>query len=129
MLAARIDGLVEAGKYRVELSGPTVSRLLEVEGRTDDPVSIDFALEGAALSSEISDLTADAAVPIQLADWTGGSVTGPNDAASILESLGPKSTFHRQRSTLPLWNRWPLLVSFLLVVSAEWILRKSTGLV
>ncbi len=129
MLAARIDGLAQAGKYRIELSGPTVNRLLEVEGRTDDPVSIDFALEGAGLSSEVSDLTADADVPTQLADWTGGSVTGPNDAARILENLGPKSTFTRQRSTVALWNRWPLLVSFLLVVSAEWVLRKSTGLV
>ena len=53
----------------------------------------------------------------------------PSEAAGILERLGPKSTFHREQWTVPLWNLWPLIITFLLVVGAEWVLRKSTGLI
>jgi len=36
-----------------------------------------------------------------------------------IESLPPK----------PLWNRWPVLLLFLVLVTAEWILRKVAGMV
>ena len=129
MLTAKIDGLNGVGKYRVELTGPTVARLLQSEGRADESVAIDVALEGSDPASEMSDLVANATVPSQLADWTGGVVTRPSEAASILERLGPKSTFHREQWTVPLWNLWPLIITFLLVVGVEWVLRKSTGLI
>jgi hypothetical protein len=103
--------------------------LLQTEGRTDEPVSVDVALEGAEPATEMSDLVANATVPKQLANWTGGIVATPADAASILERLGPKSTFHREQWTVPLWNLWPLIITFLLVVGMEWVLRKSTGLI
>jgi hypothetical protein len=30
---------------------------------------------------------------------------------------------------LPLWNRWPLLLAFLVLLAGEWILRKRGGMV
>jgi hypothetical protein len=128
MLIAKIDGLNRVGKYRIELTGPTVDRLLETEGRTNEPVSVDVAFEGLDRSTEMSDLVANATMPSQLADWTGGIVASPPEADSILERLGPKSTFHREQWTVPLWNLWPLIITFLMVAQVEWVLRKSTGL-
>ena len=129
MLTATIDGLERAGKYRVELSGPTVEQLLRSEGRAEELVSLDFAIEGAEENTEMSDKVADSALPIQLADWSGGTVVSPAEAASLLDRLGPKSTFEREQWTVPLWNLWPIVASFLLVVSLEWTTRKSTGLI
>ncbi|MCA9137907.1 MAG: hypothetical protein KDB00_14145 [Planctomycetales bacterium] len=129
MLAAKIDGLNRVGKYRIELTGRTVDRLLQTEGRSDESVSVDIALEGPEAVTEISDLVANATVPSQLADWTGGIVTGPSEASSILERLGPKTTFHRDQWTVPVWNRWPVIIAFLMIAGVEWGLRKSTGLI
>lgn len=129
MLMAEIDGLNRVGKYRIELKGPTVDRLLQTEGRSDESVSVDVALEGPEAATEMSDLVASAAVPSQLADWTGGIVTSPSEAASILARLGPKSTFQREQWSVPLWNLWPVIIAFLLLAGAEWGLRKSTGLI
>lgn len=129
MLSATIDGLEQAGKYRVELSGPTVVQLLRSEGRAEELISLDFAIEGMNENTEISDKVADSSVPIQLADWSGGTVVSPAEAASLLERLGPKSTFQREQWTVPLWNLWPVIASFLMIVSLEWAMRKSTGLI
>ena len=129
MLTAKFDGLNRGGKYRIELTGPTVDRLLRTEDRTDETVSVDIALEAAAATTETFDLVADATVPTRLADWTGGIVTSPSEAASILERLGPKSTFHREQWTVPVWNLWPVIIAFLLIAGVEWVLRKSTGLI
>lgn len=128
MLTAKISGLNQVGKYRIELHGPTVERLLDSEGRGDELVSIDVALEGADAVTEKSDLVASATVPLQLADWTGGIVASPSEAGDILERLGPKSTFRREQWTVPLWNLWPVIIAFLLIAGVEWGLRKSTGL-
>ncbi|MEM7559080.1 MAG: vWA domain-containing protein, partial [Planctomycetota bacterium] len=129
MLTATIDGLEKAGKYRVELSGPTVDQLLQSEGRAEELVSLDFAIEGLEENTEMSDKVADSSLPIQLADWSGGTVVSPAEAASLLDLLGPKSTFQREQWTVPLWNLWPVIASFLLIVSLEWTMRKSTGLI
>lgn len=129
MLMAKIEGLNRVGKYRIELNGPTVDRLLQSEGRAGEVISVDIGIEGPELTLELSELVANATVPLQLADWTGGSVVGPSDAASVLERLGPKSTFHREQWTTALWNRWPVIITFLLIAGLEWGVRKSTGLI
>lgn len=129
MLMGKIDGLDREGAYRIELVGPTVDRLLQREGRSDEPVSIDFALEGSSSRSEMSDRVADTTVPAQLAAWTGGIVVNPAETDRVLDRLGPKSTFRRNQWTVPLWNRWPLILAFLLLVGVEWVFRKSTGLI
>lgn len=129
MLTAKIDALNRPGKYRIELGGATVDRLLQAEGQADESVSIDVAFEGSDPATEMSDLVASVTVPSQLADWTGGTVVSPPEVAGVLERLGPKSTFHRERWTVPLWHQWPLIITFLLVAQAEWVLRKTTGLI
>ena len=129
MLTAKFDGLVRVGKYRIELSGPTVDRLLQMEGRPDASVSVDIGFDGPESAAEISDLIASTEVPSQLADWTGGTVVGPSEANMLLDRLGPKSTFHREEWTVPVWNRWPFIAAFLMIAGLEWGVRKSTGLI
>ncbi len=129
MLLAEVRGLDRPGKYRAELGGPTVSRLLQAEGLGEVSVSSDFAIEGPDPTVELSDVVADATIPLQLADWTGGIVTTPDNATDILEHLGPKSTFHREQWTVPMWNKWPVIALFLSFASLEWIFRRFMGLV
>jgi hypothetical protein len=52
---------------------------------------------------------------------TAGRLTGdlPPGRQVPIESLPPK----------PLWNRWPVLLTFLLLLAVEWILRKAGGMV
>ena len=127
MLHGEIRDLTQPGRYTIELSGAPVDKLLALEAMGTQTVGLEIGIEAAAGNLEQLDLVADATVPKQVADWTGGIVTNPTDIDSALQNLGPKSTFVRQRWTVPLWNRWPVMGLFLGGLSLEWLLRKRTG--
>lgn len=68
-----------------------------------------------------------------LADRTpGGRVYAPEEFDQLLEQLrqAPKS-LERPVDSPPttLWDKWPVMVMFILLLSAEWALRKKWGLV
>ena len=129
LLLASANGFKKSGKYRVELAGPTVERLLELEQAKEPVVFTEFAVTAPEPSSEMSDVVADPTLANELANVSGGIVVSPEDAMQLLNHLGPKSSFSRDRWTVPLWNLWPVLVVFLLIASLEWIYRKAVGLI
>jgi hypothetical protein len=129
MLSAKFKDLDRPGKYRIELVGADVDRLLQIEGQGTQRAFTEISVEGADPIAEMSDIAADSSIPMELAGWTGGKVTNPDSANELLSHLGPRSTFTRERWTVPLWNVWPVFTLFLLIVSAEWVLRRSTGLI
>ncbi|MBL8815506.1 MAG: VWA domain-containing protein [Planctomyces sp.] len=118
-----------AGKYRVELAGDTVRRVLDLENRSDARVFAEFYAEGPDPSGESADVVASSMAATLLAERTGGIVTSPETATKVLEHLGPPSSYRRDRFTVPLWNRWPVIAAFLLLSGGEWTLRKLTGLI
>ena len=77
---------------------------------------------------ELAELSADRSIPSRLASLTGGSVTTPDEADSLLAHFGPGNETIMARRDLSLWDGWSLLILMVLVVSAEWILRKRAGL-
>lgn len=129
LMLAKSNGFKKPGKYRVEISGPTVNRLLELEQANEPIVFSEFAVAAPEPSSEMSDVVADPALANELASVSGGMVVDPSNVEKLFDGLGPKSSFHRDRWTVPLWNMWPVMVVFLSMVSLEWIWRKAVGLI
>jgi hypothetical protein len=101
-----------------------VTHLLNIDAPQEEDISQEIAIESVTPNDELLDLVTDPAIPTQLADATGGIVVTPEDSASVLKHLGPASTFHRRRWTVPLWNLWPVVSIFLGGLSIEWILRR-----
>ena len=127
LLTGEIRHLKDDGVYRVELAGTQVDQLLKLDSPDAESIGLDIGVKTIVTGNEALDVVADDTVLKQLADWTGGIVTSPEDADRILESLGPESSFQRQRWTTPLWNKWPVVLMFLSCLSLEWILRKANG--
>ncbi|MFK8113898.1 MAG: hypothetical protein AB8B91_16975, partial [Rubripirellula sp.] len=127
LLHGEVRDLRQPGKYRIELSGDAIDELLKIEATGAQTVGLEIGVEAAAKNVERLDVAADDTVPRQIADWTGGTVVDLANADSVLSNLGPKSTFARERWTVPLWNRWPVIGLFLGGLSLEWIVRKRTG--
>ncbi|MGB4707544.1 MAG: hypothetical protein WBH28_03725 [Fuerstiella sp.] len=132
MLHGEIRDLTQSGKYRIELSGEVVDKLLALEATGTQTVGLEIGVEASAENLEQLDLVSDDTVPRQIADWTGGTVVDLSNADltsvdSVLSNFGPKSTFVRERWTVPLWNRWPVIGLFLSGLSVEWLLRKWMG--
>ena len=124
LLQAEIRDLDEPGKYRVELQGVIVNDLLTRDVQADESVGVEIAIESAALDDERLDLVADPAIATQLAEVTGGIVVASEDLDDVMQHLGPTSTFHRKRWTVPLWNLWPVISTFLGGLTVQWILRR-----
>ncbi len=124
LLQAEIRDLAEPGKYRVELQGDIVTRLLTQDAQKGENVGLEIGIESVTPNDELLDLVADPAIATQLADATDGIVVTPEDSSAVLKHLGPTSTFHRKRWTVPLWNLWPVISIFLGGLSVEWILRR-----
>jgi hypothetical protein len=125
---AKVEGLDEGGKYRVELVGPPVDRLLALSNPPPPAVSTEIAVKVKTHSQELVEVAADDSVLRQLADQTAGRVVGPADAAQLLASLGRNSKTDVQRWSLALWDSWVVLALFILAVCGEWLLRKKAGL-
>jgi len=124
LLQAEIRDLSDPGKYRVELQGDIVTHLLTQDAQQGENVGLEIGIESVTPNDELLDLVADPAIATQLADATGGIVVTPEDSSAVLKHLGPTSTFHRKRWTVPLWNLWPVISIFLGGLSVEWILRR-----
>ena len=115
------------GSYRLELDCPEAARLLK-EG---DPkvIATEISVDPAAPEEQI-ELAANRNLLERLAGLShNGLVVPPYEAASMLESLpAGKIVSQRPPEEFRLWDSWPLLAMFCLVVTAEWVLRKRAGL-
>ncbi len=62
------------------------------------------------------------------AQMTGGRVAEISNLQSLAGSFGaPKETL-TERQNVTLWDKWPLLVLFLGLLTTEWVLRRKSGL-
>jgi hypothetical protein len=54
----------------------------------------------------------------------------PSDADSLLNDLPkPQQVPLDTDPPIPLWNTWPVLVVFLILIVTEWVLRKRARMV
>ncbi len=67
---------------------------------------------------------------IKVAAATGGKFYSPLVADALLKDLPKPSPVPLDTDPpIPLWNTWPVLALFLLVITAEWVIRKRKQMV
>jgi hypothetical protein len=80
---------------------------------------------------ELAELTADRDFLNRAAQLTGGRVAEIPDAYSLIDAFGaPKETL-TERSNIRLRDKWPsacVLALFFGLVTAEWVIRRRSGL-
>jgi hypothetical protein len=107
------------GNYHAWLSAPTLT------GRA---AAVDFTM--APPPGEFAQVRMDAAEMRRAAQQTGGQFYTFESAGRLAEDLPPGQQVPVESlPPRPLWNRWPVLVAFLGLLIAEWILRKRGGMV
>jgi uncharacterized membrane protein len=80
---------------------------------------------------ELDNPAADPDLMGEIAALTGTSAIAPEDVPSFLENLlnAGLTTELTQHTQINLWDNWPLLLVFVLLLASEWFLRKRRGLV
>ena len=84
-------------------------------------------------NSEMHDLATNWTLLENLAAQSGGAVYTPENVRELVDRLARQVVEREQRSPLRLWQDapfvWWLLGAFLSLLTLEWIIRKSAGLI
>jgi uncharacterized membrane protein len=117
-----VRDLQETGDMTLEVEGKSASTDL---GKT----SVKFLT--FAEDAESQQTAADHALLRSITQTTGGMFARHLDLDKLLSDIaaGNSSSIDSKENLTPLWDRWEILAMFLLLVVAEWILRKRLGLV
>lgn len=123
-------GFKEEGEYRVELEGDHIDRALSEDTSSG---MTQIATELLVLTNrnpiELAELTADRDFLNRAANMTNGQVAEVWQLDSLLNAFGAPKEILKERRNITLWDKWPLLVAFLVLVTLEWIMRRRGGLV
>jgi len=111
----------EAGEYRLTVEGI-------VNGQPVGEATARFLVSQE--DRELEQPTADPALLAAIAATTGGKVLTPESLVKELTSIDLRqfSEFESQEE-FRLWDNWPMFLAFLGTISAEWILRRKSGMV
>ena len=108
------------GEYEVRLLPPPILEgpIATASFRVDAPVN------------EFERIEMNEPELIRAAEATGGKFYTPLDADSLLKDLRHPSKVPLDTDPpIPLWNTWPVLTLFLLLITAEWVFRKRKQMV
>jgi hypothetical protein len=107
------------GEYEVRLlPPPTLDPKIMAEFRVDPPIS-----ERERIEMNQSEL-------IRAADLSGGRFYTPLAADSLIKDLPePSKVLLDTDPPIPLWNTWPVLALFLVLITLEWVIRKRKQMV
>ena len=64
----------------------------------------------------------------RLAEKTGGKYFDEDDAGDLINYLNLKPEINRKSETMELWNRLPILLLIIFLLSLEWFIRKRKNL-
>jgi hypothetical protein len=88
---------------------------------------LDFSV--LAPPGEFEQTQTDTAALKQAARQTGGKLYAVRETGRLLRDLPPgRQVPIESLPPKPIWNQWPLLTVFLLVLICEWVLRKLGGM-
>jgi hypothetical protein len=93
------------------------------------PTSTRFIVD--ARDAELDNPAADPELMAEIATLTGATTVTPEGFGEFLDRLvseGVAAEMMRYR-TVTLWDGWPLLLTFALLLTTEWFVRKRKGLV
>ena len=123
----QLPPLSKTGRFRLRLDGTAVEEILQTTNHP--PVETEFIIKTNPNAIELSELTAAPAFLARLATLSGGTTTDPDNAATLRSFFGPPGQIIRERRETTLWDKPPLLLLFLALLSTEWITRRKSGLV
>jgi hypothetical protein len=129
LLQARFTLPKTPGRYRVEVAGPRVDRLLALEKKTGQSVFAEFYVEYNPADDESSDLVASTAVLAPITNLTGGQLLDANSYQLLMETIISRTNQNLDRTAKPVWDIWPIGCLFLILVFCEWSLRKRYGII
>ncbi|MGA2031545.1 MAG: VWA domain-containing protein [Thermoguttaceae bacterium] len=110
---------VPLGAYHAWIAVPTL------EGRSP---AVDFSVVPSP--GEFARVEMDAPAMREAAELTNGRFYTPATADRLLADLPEgRQVPIETLPPLPLWNRWPVLLLFLVLLIGEWLLRKRGGMV
>lgn len=121
-----LDPPFEPGSYTIDLDCPDAVRALAMDYPSDLRTS--FTVDPMPHPIEFVHTTASPAVPALLARLSGGTVATPATADRLVGGFGEPGGTVVDHLEIPFWNRGWLLVLLLLFLTAEWTLRKRSGL-
>ncbi len=108
------------GDYEVRLLPPPV-----LEGPTP---TASFRVEAPV--NELERIEMNEPELIRAAESTGGKFYTPLNAETLLQDLPKPSKVPLDTDPpIPLWNTWPVLTLFLLLITTEWVFRKRKQMV
>jgi hypothetical protein len=128
-----LEPLPANGRYRVELAGPDVERLLRSSASATaspapDKVETHFTQLSTLNPVELGDLSLDADLLRRATTLAGGRVVTASEAATLSQAFGTGTKVLEERRETTLWDNWPLLALLLAALTAEWLLRRKAGL-
>ncbi|QDT56613.1 hypothetical protein Pan44_46700 [Caulifigura coniformis] len=120
---ADYGGTSEPGDYWVTVTATKDGRMFGT------PASTRFIVD--ARDPELDNPAADRDLMNELASSTGAAVISPEAFGEFLDRLLSEGLAAEllKHTTVTLWDGWPLLLVFTLLMSTEWYLRKRRGLV
>jgi hypothetical protein len=114
-----------AGQYAVELVIPDLADAID-EGQAQKPRAM-FTVT-APDSEEMVELSTNQPLLEELAAKSGGKVFAPENAQDLVDLLTHKASVRWHHTETRLWEWWPTLGLFLLLLTVEWVARKWAGL-
>ena len=119
-------GITRPGTYRLKLDCGKAAQAL---GR-NFPVDIEtrFVVVTAKQPAEAVNMTASRDVPLRIAKATGGTVMTPREWTELNDDYGGGSKTMHDRTEFQLWCMPPLFVLMMVLLAAEWIVRKRENL-
>ena len=118
---AALAGAMAAGDYQVQI---------EAAGYPQEALAVDSKFTVVATqSSEMQELAQNVTLLKQLAERTGGIYVPEERSAELSERLRPLSGGRITQSATLLWQSYWWFVAALLLLTAEWVIRKRNGLV
>lgn len=107
----------EPGNYEVRLSGSELN----------EELATNFRVVGSLSATELAETTLNLPLLENIARLSGGRILedGDDNLASLFLSGG--ETREELRETA-LWDRWPLMLLLVILLTTEWVLRRRSGL-
>ncbi len=128
---ADLEPLPANGRYRIELAGADVDRLLRSStstGPVPDKVETHFTQLATLNPVELGDLSVDADLLRRATTLAGGRVVGLSEAAGLAQAFGAGTKVLQEHRETTLWDNWLLLTLLVAALTTEWLLRRKAGL-
>jgi hypothetical protein len=123
--------VVQDGNYEGYFVPMTSGKyLIEAEAWRNDVNLGKDQIELAVLpvNQEFTEIKQNTFLLNKLAARTGGLFMQIDQQDDLLNHLNLKSELKAEKETIELWNRWPMLIIIIILLGAEWFIRKRKGL-